>query len=79
MTKEKGDSQHEEKDTSISLGCSGNRICWRYADCGEVSVGSMGWASGEAISALTKFVLEQGYGGIKTLVPTDTVPAVLTG
>ncbi len=36
----------------------------------------MGWASGEAISALTKFVLEQGYGCTVTLVPTDTVPAV---
>ena len=46
------------------------------ADCGEVSIGSMGWASGESISALAAFVLEQGYGCTTTLVPTDTVPAV---
>lgn len=47
-----------------------------YADCGEVSVGSMGWASGEALAAITAFVLEQGYGCTVSLVPTDTVPAV---
>ena len=32
------------------------------ADCGEVSIGAMGWASGESITALAAFVLEQGYG-----------------
>ncbi len=46
------------------------------AECGEISVGAMGWASGEAISAVTKFVLEEGYGCSVTIVPTDTVPAV---
>ncbi len=44
--------------------------------CGQVSVGAMGWASGEALAALTGFVLEQGYGCEVTIVPTDTVPAV---
>ncbi len=42
----------------------------------EVSVGAMGWASGEAISAFVGFTLEQGYGCEVTIVPTDTVPAV---
>ena len=46
------------------------------ADCGEVSIGAMGWASGESISSLAKFVLEVGYGCKVKLVPTDTVPAV---
>lgn len=46
-----------------------------YADCGEVSIGAMGWASGEAVAALQAFVLEQGYGCSTTIVPTDTVPA----
>lgn len=44
--------------------------------CGDVSVGAMGWASGEAFAALIGFVLEQGYGCNVTIVPTDTVPAV---
>ncbi len=46
------------------------------ADCGEASIGAMGWASGEAITAVAKFVLEVGYGCNVTVVPTDTVPAV---
>ncbi len=44
--------------------------------CGEVSVGSMGWASGETISAIAAFLMEAGYGCEVQLVPTDTVPAV---
>ena len=46
------------------------------ADCGKVSLGKMGWASGEALAEIAKFVMEQGYGCSVTLVPTDTVPAV---
>ena len=46
------------------------------ADCGNVSIGAMGWASGESITALAAFVLEQGYGCTVQSVPTDTVPAV---
>jgi glycine betaine/proline transport system substrate-binding protein len=46
------------------------------ADCGEVSIGAMGWASGESITAVATFVLEQGYGCTVSVVPTDTVPAV---
>ena len=46
------------------------------ADCGEISVGAMGWASGESITAVVKYVLEEGYGCDVTVVPTDTVPAV---
>ena len=47
-----------------------------YASCGTVSVGAMGWASGESLSAIAAFVLEQGYGCDASIVPTDTVPAV---
>ena len=46
------------------------------ADCGEVSIGAMGWASGESITSLAAFVMEQGYGCTVQIVPTDTVPAV---
>lgn len=44
--------------------------------CGDVSIGAMGWASGESITAVATFVLEVGYGCNVTVVPTDTVPAV---
>ena len=66
----------KKKTQALALAAAVTASAGAYADCGEVSVGSMGWASGEAISALTKFVLEQGYGCTVTLVPTDTVPAV---
>lgn len=46
------------------------------AECGKVSVGAMGWASGETITAVTKFLMENGYGCEVEVVPTDTVPAV---
>ena len=46
------------------------------ADCGDVSIGAMGWASGEAFTALATFVLQEGYGCNVTVVPTDTIPAV---
>jgi len=46
------------------------------ADCGDVSIGAMGWASGESITAVATFVMEVGYGCNVSVVPTDTVPAV---
>ncbi|MGC6484663.1 MAG: glycine betaine ABC transporter substrate-binding protein, partial [Candidatus Puniceispirillales bacterium] len=46
------------------------------ADCGDVSIGAMGWASGESITAVATFVLEVGYGCNVSVVPTDTIPAV---
>jgi glycine betaine/proline transport system substrate-binding protein len=46
------------------------------ADCGEVSITDMDWASGAISAAVTKFILEQGYGCEVTAVPSSTVPAV---
>jgi glycine betaine/proline transport system substrate-binding protein len=46
------------------------------ADCGEVSLASMQWDSGESISEIARFVLEVGYGCTVNSVPSDTIPAV---
>lgn len=46
------------------------------AECGDISIGAMGWASGEVIAAVATFVLEHGYGCSVLVVPTDTVPAM---
>jgi len=70
------------KKTTLSLAVaaavsiSGSAFAAGHSACGEVSVGAMGWASGETIAALQAFVLEQGYGCEVTIVPTDTVPVV---
>ncbi len=46
------------------------------ADCGEVSITEMDWASSAVVTYVAKFLLEQGYGCSVTAVPTTTVPAM---
>ncbi|MEO1089623.1 MAG: ABC transporter substrate-binding protein [Pseudomonadota bacterium] len=47
-----------------------------HADCGEVSISEMNWASATVVTAVSKFLMEQGYGCSVTVVPSDTVPVV---
>ena len=47
-----------------------------HAECGEVSVAEMNWASGSIISKITEFLMEQGYGCDVTLVPSATTTAI---
>lgn len=42
----------------------------------KVSIGAMGWASGETITAIASFLMQAGYGCEVQVVPTDTVPGV---
>ena len=46
------------------------------AGCGEVSITNMNWASAQVVTAVSKFIMEQGYGCKVTLVPSATVTAV---
>ena len=46
------------------------------AECGEVSITEMDWASAAVVTSVAKFLLEQGYGCSVTVVPTTTVPAM---
>ena len=46
------------------------------ADCGEVSVTEMNWASGQIITSVASFIMEQGYGCEVTRVPSSTLPSV---
>ena len=45
-------------------------------DCGEVSIAEMNWASAQIVTAVTEFLLTQGYSCDVTVVPSDTTPAV---
>ncbi len=47
-----------------------------HADCGEVSITEMNWASNAIVTGVSAFLMEQGYGCDVTVVPSDTVPAV---
>ena len=42
------------------------------ADCGEVTLSEMNWASSQVVTAVTKFIMEQGYGCKVKLVPSST-------
>lgn len=46
------------------------------ADCGKVSITNMNWASSEVVTAVSKFLMEQGYGCQVTAVPSSTNPAL---
>jgi len=46
------------------------------AKCGEVTITEMNWASSQVITAVAKFLMEQGYGCTVKKVPSSTVPAV---
>ena len=47
-----------------------------YADCGEVSITEMDWASSAVVTAVATFLMEQGYGCEVQKVPSSTVPAL---
>lgn len=46
------------------------------ADCGQVSVAEMNWASGQIITRITEFLMVQGYGCDVTVVPSATTTAI---
>lgn len=46
------------------------------ADCGEVSISEMNWASAQVVTTVSAFIMEHGYGCEVATVPSDTVPAV---
>ncbi|MEM9716777.1 MAG: ABC transporter substrate-binding protein [Pseudomonadota bacterium] len=46
------------------------------ADCGEVSITEMDWASSAVVTAVASFLMEQGYGCTVNKVPSSTVPAL---
>ncbi|SHH45506.1 glycine betaine/proline transport system substrate-binding protein [Cognatiyoonia sediminum] len=46
------------------------------ADCGEVSITQMDWASSQVVTAVAAFLMEQGYGCTVQQVPSSTVPAL---
>ncbi len=47
-----------------------------HAECGEVSITEMNWASAQVVTAVSAFLMEQGYGCAVAVIPSDTVPAV---
>lgn len=46
------------------------------AECGEVSITEMDWASSQVVTAVSAFLLQQGLGCDVQKVPSSTVPAL---
>ncbi len=44
--------------------------------CGEVTITQMNWDSAAIVTAVSKFLMEQGYGCDVTAVPSDTTPSM---
>ena len=44
------------------------------ADCGEVQIANMNWASAQLMAEVDKIILSEGYGCAVELVPGDTMP-----
>ena len=47
-----------------------------YADCGDVTITEMNWASSAVVTAVSAFLMEQGYGCNVQKVPSSTVTAI---
>lgn len=47
-----------------------------HADCGEVSITEMNWASSQIITEVSKFLMEQGYGCTVEKVPSATTTSM---
>ena len=45
-----------------------------HADCGEVSITEMNWASASVVTNVAKFIMEQGYGCKVTPAPGARTP-----
>lgn len=61
---------------SAALLCAAATPALAQAECGEVSITEMNWASASVVTNVAKFVMEQGYGCDVSVIPSDTVPAV---
>jgi len=46
------------------------------AECGSVTITEMNWSSAAVVTAVSSFLMEQGYGCKVQKVPTSTVPAL---
>jgi len=46
-----------------------------HSGCGDVTITEMNWPSGQVVTRVSKFLMEQGYGCKVTVVPSATVTA----
>ncbi len=60
----------------LAAGASFAAASSAHADCGDISITEMNWASSQIITEVSKFLLEQGYGCAVEKVPSATTTSV---
>ena len=61
---------------AASLLATGLGTTAALAECGEVSITEMDWASSAVVTKVASFLMTQGYGCTVSAIPTTTVPAI---
>lgn len=64
------------KLTPVALLCALSAPSLAAAECGDVSITQMNWASNAVVTGVATFIMEQGYGCDVSVIPSDTVPAI---
>ena len=64
------------KTSVLAIGAAIAAAGAAHAECGEVSITEMDWASSAIVTSIADFLMTQGYGCTVTRVPTTTVPAI---
>lgn len=52
------------------------QVAAAHAECGDVTITEMSWASSQVVSTVATFLMETGYGCTVTAFPSDPNPAV---
>ncbi|MEV8466843.1 glycine betaine ABC transporter substrate-binding protein [Fluviibacterium sp. DFM31] len=66
------------KTTLLTLLAATGLASAAHADCGEVTITEMNWASSAVVTHVSKFLMEQGYGCKVVTVPSSTTPALIS-
>ena len=62
--------------TCLVFGLLGGATFASAAECGSPTIASMNWQSAEVLSAIDKFILNEGYGCSAEITIGDTVPTI---
>ena len=49
-----------------------------FADCGEIQMADFDWKTAQVATAVTKFLMEQGYGCDVKMIPTSTTSSIVS-
>lgn len=66
----------KNKLTAVAFAAALGTAGAAHADCGEVSITEMDWASSAVVTHVANFIMTNGYGCTVQLVPSSTTPAM---